>query len=90
MSKNNIITILNDIRSLMASRKPILSMDEAATYTGLSKAYLYKLTSSSLIPHSKPLGKLIYFQRSLLDIWMLKNPIKTQAEIEAEAVKYII
>lgn len=57
--------------------KEVLTFDEAARYTGLAKSYLYKLTANKMIPHSKPTGRLCFFERVELDKWMLENPVKT-------------
>ncbi|HOO95973.1 MAG TPA: helix-turn-helix domain-containing protein [Proteiniphilum sp.] len=69
-------------------QKNVLTFDEAVMFTGLAKSYLYKLTASGKIPYYKPSGKLIYFDRSELERWMLRNPIKTADEIEQQAVNY--
>ena len=49
------------------------SVPRAAEYLGISKSFLYKLTYSNKITHSKPSGKLIYFQKSDLDKWAFGN-----------------
>lgn len=67
----------------------VLSFKEACSYLGLSKSYLYKLTSSDIIPFSKPNGKKIYFDREKLDEWMLGKPNVTLAEREINAATYI-
>ncbi|MGB3776680.1 MAG: helix-turn-helix domain-containing protein [Leeuwenhoekiella sp.] len=64
---------LERIESLLLASKRVLSLDEACDYTGISRSYLYKLTASGAIPHSKPNGKLIYFEREELEQWLLKN-----------------
>ncbi len=69
-------------------QKNVLTFAEAVMFTGLAKSYLYKLTASGKIPYYKPSGKLIYFDRSELERWMLRNPIKTADEIEQQAVNY--
>lgn len=63
-------------------------MSEAAAYTGFSKGYLYQLTASGQIPHSKPRGK-IFFDRAKLEKWLLGNPVKTRDEINQQATEYI-
>jgi len=68
--------------------KNVLTLDEAAMFTGLAKSYLYKLTASGKIPHYKPSGKLIYFERGELERWLLRNPVMTVDEIEQQAVNY--
>jgi excisionase family DNA binding protein len=69
--------------------KRILSFEEACTYTGFAESYMYKLTSARKIPHSKPNGKKIFFDREQLDQWLLSNPVKTAGQINAEASTYI-
>ena len=36
---------------------------------------IIKLTSKGIIPHFKPEGKMIYFERTQLEKWLLRNPI---------------
>ncbi|HAT66030.1 MAG TPA: DNA-binding protein, partial [Flavobacteriaceae bacterium] len=40
------------------------------------------------IPHSKPNGKMIYFEKKKLNTWLLQNSRKSNDEIEAEAIAY--
>jgi len=65
--------------------KSILSFDEASEFLNLSKSYLYKLTSSGQIPHYKPQGKMLYFEKSELETWLRQNPIKTNQKVMQEA-----
>jgi excisionase family DNA binding protein len=69
--------------------KRILNFEEACIYTGFAESYMYKLTSSRKIPHSKPNGKKIFFDREKLDEWMLSNPIKTKEQLEKEVAAHI-
>lgn len=77
------------IERLLLCNKTVLTLNEAAEYAGLSKSYLYKLTSSGLIPHSKPNGKQCYFAKIELDTWLMRNQVKTSAEIAEEAATYV-
>ena len=61
------------IESLLLAKKKVLTLEEACDYAGISRSYLYKLTSTGAIPHSKPNGKLIYFERDELERWLLQN-----------------
>ena len=56
--------------------KKVLTMDELAQYTGLSKSYLYKLTSQKVIPHYKPNGKLVFFEREEVEKWLLSAKVE--------------
>lgn len=64
--------------------KNILTLEEVAEYTHLSKSYIYKLTSKGDIPYYKPNGKQLYFKRTEIDEWLLTNRNKTNQEIERE------
>lgn len=83
-----IIERLERIEKSVLLSKNVLTFDEAVLFTGLAKSYLYKLTASGKIPHYKPSGKLIYFDRTELEKWMLRNPVKTAEEIEQQAIDY--
>jgi excisionase family DNA binding protein len=82
---------LRNIETLLLTQKTVLNFDEVASYTGLSKSYLYKLTSAAGIPHFKPLGKHIYFNKLEVDAWLQRNPTKplNEAELEEQAATYI-
>ena len=82
---------LADIRkySLLAA-KNVLDIDDVVALTGLSKGYIYKLTCKKEIPHFKPNGKLIYFDRSEVENWMRQNRVNTVDEAEQAAAKYLL
>ena len=76
---------LKSIESLLLTQKTVLNFDDVVSYTGLSKSYLYKLTSTGGIPCYKPQGKQIYFNKQEIDSWLLKNRNTTVEEIETKA-----
>jgi excisionase family DNA binding protein len=80
---------LKKLETLLLSQKTVLNFEEVAAYTGLSKSYLYKLTSTGGIPCYKPQGKHIYFSKQEIDKWLLKNRKATIEEIENQAVTYV-
>ena len=51
-----------ECNTLLAT-KTVLTVDDVATLTGLSKSHIYKLTYSHQIPHYKPSGKQVYFEK---------------------------
>lgn len=65
----------------LGSKKELLTFDDARLMLGLSKSYLYKLTSQRLIPHLKPIGKTIYFKRSDLIKWVESGRVLTKEEL---------
>lgn len=68
--------------------KEVLTSDEAASYMGISKSYLYKLTMKQEIPHYKPMGKMCYFNRMELESWLQSNRVATADEISQQAQAY--
>jgi excisionase family DNA binding protein len=81
---------VEELEQMLFLTKNVLSFDEASKFLNLSKSYLYKLTSGNLIPHYKPQGKMLFFERADLEAWLRQNPIKTQAQIEQKAQKYVL
>jgi excisionase family DNA binding protein len=57
-------------RYSLLSAKNVLCFEDVVLLTGLSKSHLYKLTSSHQIPHYKPNGKQVYFDRAEVESWM--------------------
>ncbi len=73
MTENQLAEMFENIRSLKAMTKDVMTINECAQYTGLSVSYLYKLTHRKLIPFFKPMGKRVYFKRTEIDQWLLRN-----------------
>jgi excisionase family DNA binding protein len=67
----------------------ILSLSEASEFLKLSKSGIYKLTSTKKIPHFIPGGKRIYFKKSDLEDWLLKNRIPPISELETDTQSYL-
>ncbi len=63
-----------------------LNFSDGCKYAGFSESHGYKLTSQKLIPHFKQ-GKKIYFDRELLDQWLLSNRVATIEEMTEETDK---
>ena len=68
---DNILERLKSIErkldELAVLNKETLTLKEAAKYLDLSCSHLYKLTYSKQIPHYKPRGKNVFFERRELD-----------------------
>lgn len=81
---------VSELEKMLFLTKDVLSFDEASIFLNLSKSYLYKLTSGNLIPHYKPQGKMLYFEKSELEAWLRQNPVKTKVQIGQEAQNYTL
>lgn len=77
-------------RITLIGSKNVLTMDDASLVTGLSKGYLYRLTSTQRIPHYKLNGRNLYFKKSEIEDWLLQNRVSTQSEIESAATTYTV
>ena len=62
-----------------------LSVDEAATFTGLSKNYLYKLVHQKKIPYYKPMGGRVFFKQEELENFIFRNRQSADYEGKADA-----
>ena len=78
---DKIITLENSVNQLKEElwlTKEVLSSSEVCSFLGISESYLYRLTSSKQIPHYKPNGKTIFFNRKELCEWAMRNPSKVE------------
>lgn len=89
MENEIIIQKLNRIERFIFGLKEILNVEELSDYTGFTKSYIYKLVHTSQIPYSKPGGKVLFFERKKIDLWLLQNSSKSNSEITAEASEYV-
>jgi excisionase family DNA binding protein len=69
------------IEIVKTNSKEVLTAEETASYMGVSKSYLYKLTMLRKIPHYKPLGKMCYFNRNEVEQWLQSNRVSTEQEL---------
>ena len=68
-----ILERLDRLEKLLIANKEVLTFEETCFYTGISRSYLYKLTSAGKIPHSKPNGKMLFFEKRKVVDWLLQN-----------------
>jgi len=89
--ENEILKEFQGLKNLtLLGAKQALTMDDAALLTGLSKSHLYKLCCKKSIPYYKNGGKLTYFDKGELTEWLLQHRVKTNDELTAEAVTYVV
>lgn len=71
-------------------QKDVLTFKEACLYIEVSQSHMYKLTSSKSIPHFCPQGKRLYFKRTELDFWLLRNRSESRENTDKKAADYLI
>ena len=87
MNSTNIEKQLNRIEKILSERMDTpMNFTEACNYLNISKSYLYKCTHKRLIPYYKPGGKKIFFSKMDLNVWIFKNKIMSDSEVN-ETVK---
>lgn len=59
--------------------KEVLTVEEAALYTGYTTGYLYALKSKGEVPCYKR-GNAVFFRKSELEAWLTANRIPTRSE----------
>ncbi len=62
----------------VAPRK-LLTLDEAASYIGLSRLTMYEWVSKRKIEYVK-VGRLVKFKQHALDAWIEKHTVKSRGD----------
>jgi len=78
------------LRYSLLAAKNVLTLEDVALLTGLSRSWLYKATCKNEIPFYKPNGKMLYFDRKEIEDWMRQGRVKTNAELEQEAADLML
>lgn len=76
---------VQSLESLCYQSKPVLNLEEASIYLGISRSMLYKMTHAGKIDFYKPEGKLIFFEKECLLKWARSNKVKSDETTRAEA-----
>lgn len=99
---NEIISRLDRIEELMMERmstspqaatstqKEVLTISDLVEYTGWTKPYIYQLTSKGEIPYYKPTGGTLFFKKSEIDRWLLRNRSASNDEISSMATTRLV
>tara|TARA_R110001606_G_scaffold236192_2_gene384178 strand:- start:13518 stop:13844 length:327 start_codon:yes stop_codon:yes gene_type:complete len=74
-------------KNTKGSYPEIMDITQITAYLNVSKSFIYKMTSSNNIPHSKK-GKKLYFDKEIVTKWVLENKISTQEEMMQIANTY--
>ncbi len=71
------------------TEKKVMTVDEAAAYTGYTSIYIYKLAHRREIPYHKRGGRLFFVKKELTE-WMLSHRVPTKEETERTATTYVM
>jgi len=64
--------------------KSIWTLAEFCAYSGLKESTVYKLTSGGAIPHYKPNGKNIFFDREEILTWLKRSKVEDNEAIDQQ------
>ncbi|TMU54824.1 helix-turn-helix transcriptional regulator [Flagellimonas algicola] len=89
--ENRITKLLEDIKYLLSNTKKVMTVDDLAKYTGLSKSKIYKLTQLKLIPtgNNKHIRQK-FFDKDVIDAWLMGKPNLSDEYLEQEFNKKLL
>lgn len=61
--------------------KSVWTVAEFAAYSGYTVESVYQLTSQGKIPHHKPNGKFVFFDKQEVLAWLLRNPVPVEDDV---------
>lgn len=85
---NHLLEEVNSLKENLAFNKSTFNVKDFSAYSGIKESYIYKIVGQELIKYSKPNGKMLFFNKSDIDRFLLQNPIKPKSEIEQEAIEF--
>ena len=88
MHMKQIILILSEIQSLLELNKEVLTLQQYAKYAGISIQTAYKQTSQRRLPFYRQ-GKHLYLKREDVIAFLLSHPVKSNSDIEKDAMKHL-
>ena len=81
---NELQLLMEEVRKqaqAMSNSKIVLTMDDVAELTGMSKNYIYRLVHLRRIPHYKS-------KREEVEQWLLSHRVPTAEELQQQAEQY--
>lgn len=70
-----LLEISHKLDEIKTNSKEILGVEEAAKYLGVSKSYIYFLTSKGKVPFRSPGGKKVFFVKDELVQWITNSKL---------------
>lgn len=77
-------------RNTLLAAKNVLTIDDVALLTGISKSSIYRMTCQNRIPYYRPMGGKVYFDRKEIEDWLRRNRVATVDEVNSEAATYCV
>ena len=68
--------------------KNVWNYDDVVEYTGFTYGSVKNYVSRGEIPHYKPLGGKVFFKKSEIEEWLLRNRVSSNEELETKAANW--
>ncbi len=75
------ISRLERIEQLLVSQKEVFTVQDLATFLGLTPSSIYKMIKERRIPFTKPNGKTVFFLRSDVIEYLRSGRVESEAEM---------
>ncbi|MBN8672824.1 MAG: helix-turn-helix domain-containing protein [Chitinophagales bacterium] len=85
-----ILQELQKISRLLALQKEVITLEEFCEYAGISKSYVYHLTSTNMVKCYRPFGKRIYFCTTEVVDFLKQNQCDGNREITKKINNYFL
>ena len=91
MEKNELILEkLNLLEKYLIGFKKVMNVEDLSIYSGYKTKYIYKLVNLNQIPfHQKEKGAKLFFEKSVIDEWLLEGEHRVQKQSYQEAFNYV-
>lgn len=90
-TEDKILEAIKELKQVtLLGVKEVLDVNDLAALTGLSQARIHRLTSQRLIPYYKPNGGKLFFKKSEVNAWLLRNRQDSVSDINSEAVTHVV
>lgn len=85
---SEILHELLEIKRLLSLNKKVLTVEDFCTYTGISKQYAYRLTSTGKVKFYRPFGKMIFFDIEDVIEFLKQNPAQDRRKQKTKLDSY--
>ncbi|MCD9854530.1 helix-turn-helix domain-containing protein [Epilithonimonas sp. JDS] len=85
---NQVLQEVSDLKERLYLSKKVFNVKDFSFYSGFKESHIYKLTSQGEIEFSKPNGKMVFFDKEIIDKYLLQNSVKARTSIESAAIEY--
>ena len=80
--------LTGDLEAGGIGSKKVLNYDDLAEYTGYSRGTLMNLVGQGEIPCYKPTRRKVFFKKSEIEEWLLRNRVSSNQELETKAANW--